>query len=146
MTSCAWLWIYAGSALMLLELVAPGFILCFFGLSAATVGVLRFAFGESFGPTWQLAAFSVLSVLYIALLRRYLKGVFVGDSSVSGGSAACDNIGRTGRVTEAVGTGVPGRVMLGDAEWSAIADSQIPVGANVKVISQDNLTIKVKEV
>ena len=146
MTSCAWLWIYAGTALMLLELVAPGFILCFFGLSAATVGALRFAFGEAFGPTWQLAAFSVFSVLYIALLRRYLKGVFVGDSSVSGGSAACDNIGRTGRVTEAVGTGVPGRVMLGDAEWSAIADSQIPVGANVKVISQDNLTIKVKEV
>ena len=37
MLSCAWLWVYAGAALMLLELVAPGFILCFFGLSAATV-------------------------------------------------------------------------------------------------------------
>ena len=145
MTSCAWLWIYAGTALILLELVSPGFILCFFGLSAATVGVLRFAFGEAFGPTWQLAAFSVLSVLYIALLRRCLKGVFMGNSSVSGGGTACDNIGRIGRVTEVVGTGVPGRVMLGDVEWSAIADSQIPVGANVKVISQENLTIRVKE-
>ena len=78
MTSCAWLWIYAGAALMLLELFAPGFILCFFGLSAATVGVLRFAFGEAFDLTWQLAAFSVFSVLYIALLRRYLQKVFVG--------------------------------------------------------------------
>ena len=56
MLTCAWLWIYAGAALMLLELVAPGFVLCFFGLSAATVGVLRFAFGEAFTPTWQLAA------------------------------------------------------------------------------------------
>ena len=78
MLTCAWLWIYAGAALMLLELVAPGFVLCFFGLSAATVGVLRFAFGEAFTPTWQLAAFSAFSILYIVLLRQYLKKVFVG--------------------------------------------------------------------
>ena len=52
---------------MLLELVAPGFILCFFGLSAATVGVLKFAFGDAFTPTGQLAAFSAFSILYILI-------------------------------------------------------------------------------
>ena len=70
MTSCARLWIDAGAALMLLELIAPGFVLCFFGLSAASVGLLKFALGDAFTPTGQLAAFSVVSILYIVLLRR----------------------------------------------------------------------------
>jgi len=146
MTSCGWLWIYAGCALMLLELVVPGFVLCFFGLAAATVGALRFAFGEAFSPTWQLAAFSACSILYIVLLRRWLKTVFVGervdrDASMSG---AC--VGRTGTVTSAVAPGVPGRVMIGDAEWDALADAPIAAGTAVRVVSQSNLTLKVAAV
>ena len=39
-----------------------------------------------------------------------------------------------------------GRVQIGDAEWSAVAESSIPAGATVKVVSQNNLTMKVKEV
>jgi membrane protein implicated in regulation of membrane protease activity len=131
---------------MLLELVVPGFVLCFFGLAAATVGALRFAFGEAFSPTWQLAAFSACSILYIVLLRRWLKTVFVGervdrDASMSG---AC--VGRTGTVTSAVAPGVPGRVMIGDAEWDALADAPIAAGTAVRVVSQSNLTLKVAAV
>jgi len=145
MTSCAWLWIYAGSALMLLELVAPGFVLCFFGLSAATVGVLRFAFGEAFTTTWQLAAFSVFSVLYIVLLRRVLKKVFVGGKVETKTDFDNDSVGRTGKVTEAVLPPLTGRVMIGDSEWTAKSDRPIAAGADVRVVAQDNLTMKVEE-
>ena len=146
MTSCAWIWIYAGSALMLLELIAPGFILCFFGLSAATVGVLRFVFGEAFGLTGQLAAFSVFSVLYIVLLRRYLKRIFVGGRVETKTDFDNESVGRTGQVTAAINPPLTGRVMLGDAEWTASADRAIAVGANVKVVAQSNLTMKVVEI
>ena len=54
---------YIGAFLMLGELLAPGFVIFFFGLSAATVGACRFAFGEAFTATWQLAAFSAFSIL-----------------------------------------------------------------------------------
>ena len=145
MTSCAWLWMYIGAFLMLMELMAPGFIVFFFGLSACTVGLCRFAFGEAFSLTWQISAFSVFSILYILLLRRLLKSVFVGDKSegeedLSDGGLA----GRLGRVTEPIGESLPGRVMVGDSEWSAVADAPIPAGADVKVVSQKNLTIKVE--
>ena len=146
MLSCAWLWIYAGAALMLLELIAPGFILCFFGLSAATVGVLRFAFGESFTLTWQLAAFSVFSVLYIVLLRRYLQKVFVGGKVETKTDFDNESVGRLGQVTAAINPPLAGRVMLGDAEWTAAADEPIEVGSNVRVVSQNNLTMKVEKV
>ena len=78
MTSCAWLWLYFGAFLMLMELLAPGFVVFFFGLSAATVGLCRFAFGEAFTTTWQLAAFSAFSILYLMVLRRWLKKTFLG--------------------------------------------------------------------
>ena len=146
MTSCAWLWIYAGAALMLLELFAPGFILCFFGLSAATVGVLRFVFGEAFDLTWQLAAFSVFSILYIALLRRYLQKVFVGGKVETKTDFGNESVGRIGQVTAAINPPLAGRVMLGDAEWTAESDAAIEVGANVKVVAQANLTMKVVRV
>ena len=145
MTSCAWLWIYAGAALMLLELIAPGFILCFFGLSAATVGVLKFAFGDAFTPSWQLAAFSAFSILYILILRRYLKRVFVGGKVETKTDFDNDSVGRVGKLTVAVLPPLTGRVMLGDAEWTAEADRPIEAGVNVRVVAQSNLTMKVEE-
>jgi len=143
MLSCGWLWVYAGLALMLLELVAPGFVLCFFGLSAATVGVLRFVFGEAFTATAQVAAFSFFSLLYIALLRRFLKRVFVGEKVESKADFENESVGRIGKVVEAIVPPLSGRVLLGDAEWTAIADAPVPVGADVRVVSQNNLTMKV---
>ena len=144
MLSCAWLWIYAGAALMLLELIAPGFILCFFGLSAATVGVLKFAFGEAFTLTWQLAAFSAFSVLYIVILRRYLKRVFVGGKVETKTDFDNESVGRTGKLTAAIRPPLAGRVLLGDAEWTAEADAPIESGADVRVVAQHNLTMKVE--
>ena len=146
MLSCAWLWIYAGAALMLLELIAPGFILCFFGLSAATVGVLRFVFGEVFTLTWQLAAFSVFSVLYIVILRRYLKRVFVGGKVETKTDFDNESVGRVGKLTAAIRPPLTGRVMLGDSEWTAESERPIEVGADVRVVAQQNLTMKVEEI
>ena len=146
MLSCAWLWIYTGAALMLLELVAPGFILCFFGLSAATVGVLKFAFGEAFTLTWQLATFSAFSVLYIIILRRYLKRVFVGGKVETKTDFDNESVGRVGKLTAAILPPLTGRVMLGDSEWTAESERPIEVGANVRVVAQQNLTMKVEEI
>ena len=73
MFSCGWLWLYAGAILMLMEILAPGFVIFFFGLAAATVGLVRFAVGDAFTLTWQLAAFSALSIVYILVLRRWVQ-------------------------------------------------------------------------
>lgn len=138
-----WIWIYIGIGLMFLELIVSGFILCFFGLAAATVGVIRFIIGDAFDLTWELAVFSGLSVAYIFLLRRWFKRTFVGDKK-GDADLGDDNIGRVGKVTAAIEPPLAGRVMLGDSEWSAEADVPVAIGANVRVISQNNLTIKVE--
>ena len=144
MTSCAWLWLYLGAFLMLMELLAPGFVIFFFGLSAATVGLCRFACGEAFSLTWQLAAFSAFSILYLVFMRRWMKRLFTGASETSTADFNNESVGRLGKVTEAIEPPLAGRAMIGDSEWSATADEAIPVGTNVRVIAQSNLTMKVE--
>lgn len=146
MMSCGWLWLYAGAALMLLELATPGFVIFFFGLAAATVGLLRFGFGASFSPTWQLATFSALSILYLVGLRRYMQKIFMGEANAAAPDLTNEYVGRVGEVTVAIAPPLTGRVMIGDAEWTATADAPLAVGVTVKVISQNNLTMKVEEV
>ena len=146
MTGCAWLWLYAGLFLMLMELLAPGFVVFFFGLSAATVGLCRALFGEGFDLTWQLAAFSAFSILYLVLLRRWMKRLFLGARSAAKTDFDNEYVGRVGKVVEAVEPPLTGRVEIGDSMWSAAADAPIAAGTTVKVVSQDNLTMKVEAV
>lgn len=143
MTTCAWIWMYVGAGLMLLELLAPGFVIFFFGLAAASVGLCRFWLGETLDTTWQLIAFSAFSIFYLAVLRRWLKSVFTGVKSVSDENFDSDYIGRIGRVTSEIVPPMPGRVMLGDAEWTAESEVALAVGREVRVVSQKNLTMRV---
>ncbi len=145
MTSCGWLWLYAGAFLMFLELMLPGFVVFFFGLSAATVGLIRFGLGSAFSGTWQMIAFSAFSVVYILLLRRWLKSVFAGRTEKDGTDFDNEYVGRCGKVTVAIAPPLAGRVEIGDAEWTATADHAIPAGTDVKVVSNKNLTMKVEE-
>ncbi len=142
--SPVWLWMYVGAFLMLAELVSPGFVVFFFGLAAATVSFVKWMFPAL--PMWgQLAAFSVFSILYLVLLRRYVKRVFYGDMEETA-SIQNEFVGRIGRVVETVRPEVPGRIMLGDAQWAATAATRLEVGTEVKVVAQDNLTLRVEPI
>jgi len=142
--SPVWLWMYTGAFLMLAELASPGFVVFFFGLAAATVAALKGLVPSL--PLWgQLAAFSVLSIFYLLVLRRILKRIFTGEKQES---PAIDNeyVGRVGRVVEVIRPEVPGRILLGDAEWAAKAAVRLDVGAEVRVVAQENLTLAVEPV
>jgi len=138
----AWGWLIAGIALMLMELMTPGFVVFFFGLAAATVSLCMWVFPR-FGAYWQLAAFSAFSVFYLVVLRRYVKSVFMGD--VESNAVADDLVGRVGKVTELIRPEVPGRVQVRDAEWTAVASVRIEPGDEVKVTAHDNLTVTVEK-
>ena len=142
--SPVWLWMYAGAFLMLAELISPGFVVFFFGLAAATVSLLKWMFPSL--PLWgQLAAFSILSIIYLLVLRKYLKSIFTGEKDESP-SINNEYVGRVGRVVEVVRPDVPGRILLGDAEWTAKAATRLEVGTEVRVVAQENLTLRVEPI
>lgn len=144
LTTEAWLWLYAGAFLMLAEIVSPGFVVFFFGLAAVSVAGVK-ALWPGLAAAGQAALFSFFCVMYLVVLRRFMKRLFRGEGSAS---AAPDDSysGRIGRVTGLIRPGVPGRVMVGDAEWTARADEPLEVGDEVTVVRQENLTLTVKKI
>ena len=141
--SVKWLWLYAGALLMLLEIMAPGFVIFFFGLAAATVGLTLFAF--DFSATAQMALFTAFSIVYIVGLRRFMKALFMGETAESR-AISSEYVGRHGKVVEAIRPEVPGRILLGDAEWTAVAREDLVPGTEVRVVAQKNLTLTVERV
>ena len=142
--SAKWIWLYVGAFLMFAEILAPGFVVFFFGLAAATIGLLLFVLPSGFelSLSWQMALFSFFSILYLVTLRRYMKSVFSGDTDES--STFDSDVGRVAKVTETIRPEAPGRVILGDAEWSASAMERLEPGTEVKVVGRSNLTLKVE--
>ena len=135
-------WFLLGIGLFLLELATPVFVESFFGLGALVVALLLWLFPSM--PFWlQLAVFSAASILSLVFLRRYLQNVFRGASSTT------DHIddeftGRTATVTAPIAPPLPGRVRLGDAEWSATAGVPLPENTPVRIVARDNLTLRVE--
>jgi membrane protein implicated in regulation of membrane protease activity len=146
MFTADWIWLYIGAALMILELISPGFVVFFFGLAAATTGVLAMFMGDAFTMMWQVLTFAGLSVVYLVFLRRVVKKVFSGTVETSASNFEDDFPGKIAVVTEDINTPLSGRVMLGDSEWTAVADTSIEKGVNVRVVVRDNLTLKVERV
>ena len=139
--SVKWLWLYAGAFLMLAEVLAPGFVIFFFGLAAATVGLVLFA--ADLSATVQVVLFSAFSVAYLVGLRRLMKALFMGATEESQAVESAF-AGRLGCVVEAIRPGAPGRVLVGDAEWTAAAAESLEPGAAVRVVAQRNLTLTVE--
>lgn len=138
-------WFIIGLALLLLEFVAPGLILFFFGVGAWIVSIICFPFDISINI--QLLIFIVSSVVLLALLRSRLKSTFLGRTVLQSASDE-DMDGFVGErcvvVKEITGT-IKGRVELHGTDWDAEADETISEGSAVEVISKKNITLKVKK-
>jgi membrane protein implicated in regulation of membrane protease activity len=144
MQMTAMYWLYAGVALILLEIMTPGLVSLFFGLAALTVALIVWLM-PTLAQGWQWLLFSALSVLYLVLLRKSLKSVFSGTRKVSDDP----DDGFTGKlalVTQSIAPNRPGRVELGGTTWDAEAEGEFDVGASVRVIGKKNLTLRVEAV
>ncbi|MBO7655282.1 MAG: NfeD family protein [Kiritimatiellae bacterium] len=144
MTFSVTVWILIGLGLAFLELLTPGFVVLFFGLSAITVGLLKLLFPD-LGFTVEMLIFSGLSIAYILVLRKWVKRIFLGDRSGSE-SELNEFVGRQATVVEAIDPPREGRIEVNGATWKAMAERALPVGQTVKIIAQDNLTLKVEAV
>lgn len=136
-------WLVLGVGLLILEVMTPGLISLFFGMSALTVALIAWLFHISESLQWLL--FCVLSVAYILLLRKTLKKVFNGDKEVSD-RVNDEFTGRLAVVLEPVAPNRPGRVEVNGCTWMAEADAPLAKGQSVRILMKKNLTLKVEAV
>src|SRR5690606_23745726 len=139
-----WHWVVGGLLLTLLELVIPAFFALWFGLGALLVGLLMLLPGE-LSPTLQLLVWVLVSqamlALWVQVFRRDAHRPLIGtaDGAV---------LGEIGLLVGAVEPFQRGKVrfqrpILGTDEWRCGAESAIPAGERVRVISVEGSYLKV---
>ncbi|GLO11838.1 membrane protein [Pseudomonas putida] len=137
-----WIWLVFGIALILLELVLPTFFILWFGIGAVLVSLISLA-----APSLQLdmqvllwvLLSSVTTACWFKLFRRKQPDVRWTADSV---------IGEVGLLTAGVSEFQKGRVrfqkpILGNEEWTCIADSEIPAGERVRLTAIEGNTARV---
>lgn len=142
--SISLMWLSAGILFVILEVATPGFVICFFGLAAITLSPLvKFFPLLNFGE--QAAIFAVLSILYILSLRPWLRKIVVRGGLVTV-DPAHESVGKTAKVVVAIDSAEEGRVELFGTRWKAVADVPLAAGEAVRVVGQDNLTLRVEKI
>ncbi|MGL1863407.1 MAG: NfeD family protein [Pseudodesulfovibrio sp.] len=143
-----WLiWLAIGVGFILAEVMAPGFIIIFFGLGALIAGATAF-----FGSTiqMQIVVFGVSSLALLLLLRKFMASIFHGSASADGGAEGEKDhtIGAPAEVVEAIVPPRQGRIKFQGTFWAAESTEEIPVGAMVRIVSrhpEDHNTFTVLE-
>lgn len=137
-----WHWIVIGLILLILEMLAPGAILMWFGAGALLVGGIVFLFPD-IGWEWQVFVFAAFSLVSLFAWKKLRKSVPEEDTE-SGtlnqrGKAL---VGRQVPLKEAIVNGV-GRVQIDDTFWR-VEGEDLEQGALVKVTDTDGATLKVE--
>ncbi|WP_060510567.1 NfeD family protein [Pseudomonas sp. NBRC 111124] len=137
-----WIWLVFGIGLILLELVLPTFFIIWFGIGAVLVSLIALA-----APALQLDMqvllwvlfSSVTTFLWFKLFKRKQPDVRWTADSV---------IGEVGLLTSSVSQFQKGRVrfqkpLLGNEEWTCVADGDIPAGERVRLVAIEGNTARV---
>ena len=134
-------WFLVGIACYVVELALPGFIIFFFGIGAWCVALVLAMTNVSL--TVQLIIFLVCSLATLALLRSWVRSVFLGGALEEDDSVNVDSAPATGIVTEVIVPPAAGRVKYGGSSWKAVADEAISVDTVVVIVEKKDLTVKV---
>ncbi|MBN1290407.1 MAG: NfeD family protein [Candidatus Latescibacteria bacterium] len=138
------IWFIVGFLFLILEFMIPGVLVVFFGVGAWIVCILLFFIDISLNA--QLTVFLLTSVISLVVLRKYIKnrvfGKKVGQSKQT--DIIDDFTGQKAVADTHITPQKPGKVIFRGTEWNAESEFDIHKGAQVTIIDNDSLTLKVK--
>ena len=134
------IWLIAGIALLVIELLNAGFGIICFGFGAFLAAILA-ACGLNI--YWQLAGFALATFLSFLFIRPIMIKWF--DAKKAAKTNLDSMIGRQAKVVEPF-EGGRGRVAIDGTDWMAVseADATIGMGTVVTIVERDGNTLKVR--
>lgn len=138
-----WNWFVFGLALLILELLAPGFFFIWFGLAALVTGGIALLLGTviGFGWQWQIVVFLVLAVIFVLGGRRFFGSSDRQDEPLLNQRGE-QLIGQRATLEEAIVNG-RGRIRINDTTWR-VKGPDLPAGTEVHVTAFDPVTLEIE--
>ena len=134
----AWVWGVLGAALIVVEMLAPGFFLIFPALGALAVAGLGLVLPLSLEG--QIAAFAIVTGLLFALCFRLYRQITAGEPAMLVNSPN-RLVGASALVEDPISDG-EGKIRLGDTVWLA-RGPDLPRGTAVTVTRVDGTVLEV---
>ncbi|GHH07219.1 hypothetical protein GCM10008023_01090 [Sphingomonas glacialis] len=135
------LWLAAALALVIAEMLVPGFFLVFLGAGAVGTGLLVLIV-PGVPIVLQALVFAGLTAGAVAIGWRWYRGLDTTRADPALNDRAARLIGRRVLVCEAIVDG-EGRVTVGDGAWTAIGPDAA-VGASVRIVGADGSVLRVE--
>lgn len=137
-----WIWLVFGLGLIVLELMLPTFFILWFGIGAVLVSLIAYV-----APVLQLDMQVLLWVVFSSITTVLWFKVF-RKKTPDNRWTADSVIGEVGLLTASVSEFQKGRVrfqkpVLGNEEWTCMADTQILSGERVRITAIEGNTARV---
>jgi membrane protein implicated in regulation of membrane protease activity len=121
------LWIIAGLAMVVLEMVVPGLIIIWFGIGAVVAGLVALLIPN---PYVQFGVFAVVSGVLVVFSQRIARRITKPEPEPVGANRMSDAVGL---VIADIAPPATGRVKVMGEEWRAESAGPIAAGTRVKV-------------
>lgn len=135
-----WHWWILGGILLLIEVLAPSFFFLWLAIAAAVTGLILLGVPE-LGWQYQLIIFSGLSVVSIALFRRYQRRNPATTDQPALNRRGEQYLGRTFTLEQPVVNRV-GKLRVDDSTWRITGDD-LPAGTRVTVTGVDGVVLEI---
>jgi len=135
-----WHWWIFGGVMLLIEVMAPTFYFLWLAVAAAAVGFVMLLVPD-LGWQYQIMIFSGLSVVSIALFRRYQTSNPETTDQPALNRRGEQYIGRTFNLQEPI-TNRVGMLRVDDTTWR-ISGDDLPAGTRVVVVGVDGVILRV---
>jgi membrane protein implicated in regulation of membrane protease activity len=136
-----WNWMILAAVLFMLELMAPGIFLMWFGVAAAVTGLIVFAYDVAW--QWQLIWFCGLSLASVLLAAKYLRGHPLSNDRPLLNRRAVQLIGQSFDLVDPIVNG-RGSIKSGDTIWR-VEGPELPKGTRITVVGADGTVLKVTQ-
>jgi inner membrane protein len=136
-----WIFIAGGIILMILEMMLPGGVAFFLGISGLGVGILRYL-GLLSDPFVAIFAWLFSSVALTILIRPFIKKYFKGERSFKFADEDYEAIDKVVDVVETVkDDNNSGRIRFQGISWQArTIDGEIKAGSKARISYRENTT------
>jgi membrane protein implicated in regulation of membrane protease activity len=136
----AWHWMILAAVLLVLEMLAPGIFLMWFGFAAAATGLIVFRYDIVW--QWQLIWFCGLSLAAVLLANRYLRQHPLESDQPLLNKRAAQLVGQFFDLAEPIENG-RGSIRVGDTIWR-VEGPELPKGARIRIVVTDGSVLKVE--
>ena len=140
----SWLiWIIAGAVMIFLEIILPGAVIVFLGVSAFIVG-LGIYFNLITSVFSAFLSWFIISIFLLLFLRSMFVKYFEGDSKVQNVDEDEDLVGSIVEIVEEIKPYKDGRVKFRDTTWSARSEEEFVLGQKAIIKGRDGNILLIK--